>query len=73
MKQVILSRKEQCPRCRHKGITFSSAFDGRPRMTCDRCGDSWTNGRQGAKTPKRKKERLPPGLSYEDARIYKGA
>jgi len=39
-------RFECCPRCKHKGVSFTSApSDGRPQAKCDRCGDTWTEGR----------------------------
>jgi ribosomal protein S27AE len=36
-----------CGRCRHPGFRLSMAEDGRPRFTCDKCGNTWTCGLSG--------------------------
>ena len=49
----------KCPRCRHPGVTYSSAVDGRPRMTCKGCGHKWTSGKKA-------------GQGYRDWPTFKG-
>lgn len=41
------SRRPTCPRCKHPGFRQSTAHDGRPKFTCDSCGNEWTNGKDG--------------------------
>ena len=37
-----------CPRCLHLGWDLIAvAADGRPRFRCQRCGETWTSGKDG--------------------------
>jgi len=36
-----------CGRCRHPGFRLSMTDSGRPRFTCDKCGNTWTCGLSG--------------------------
>jgi transposase-like protein len=36
-----------CIRCHRSGFTQDKAHDGRPRFTCQACGEVWTSGRTG--------------------------
>lgn len=36
-----------CGRCHHPGFRLLKADDGRPRFTCDKCGNTWTCGLSG--------------------------
>ncbi len=48
-------KKPRCGRCLHPGYDVDrKTHDGRPRFTCQRCGEWWTAGKDGGEwaTPK---------------------
>lgn len=52
-----------CDACQHKGIDRGRALDGRRAYRCQRCGNIWTNGRNG-RTPRYSAQR--PGYQFAD-------